>query len=140
MQKRIDSCCSFQFVELKGVYHFGALSHQWNRPLCSETYRGRLFGRIECSLKEERTDAETEILTDWISGQNSDGYGEHFEQQPIDTEDGDLYPVVFEYAGQEVAAVHITVNDGKDIPNELIYGTIKGYTCSAPQDNKRFKT
>ena len=41
--------------------------------------------------KEELTNAETEILTDWISGQNSDGYGEHFEQQPIDTEDGDLY-------------------------------------------------
>ena len=39
-----------------------------------ETYRGRLFGRIECSLKEELTDAETEILTDWLSGQNSDGY------------------------------------------------------------------
>lgn len=56
-----------------------------------ETYRGRLFGRIECSLKEELTDTETEILTDWISGQNSDGYGEHFEQQPIDTEDDDLY-------------------------------------------------
>ena len=56
-----------------------------------ETYRGRLFGKIECSLKEELTDAETEILTDWISGQNSDGYGEHFEQQPIDTEGGDLY-------------------------------------------------
>lgn len=45
-----------------------------------ETYRGRLFGRIECSLKEELTDAETEILTDWISGQNSDGY---FEEQGI---------------------------------------------------------
>lgn len=45
-----------------------------------EPYRGRLFGRIECSLKEKLTDAETEILTDWISGQNSDGYGEHFEQ------------------------------------------------------------
>lgn len=56
-----------------------------------ETYRGRLFGKIECSLKEALTDAETEILTGWISGQNSDGYGEHFEQQPIDTEDGDLY-------------------------------------------------
>ena len=56
-----------------------------------EAYRGRLFGKIECSLKEELTDAEAEILTDWISGQNSDGYGEHFEQQPIDTEDGDLY-------------------------------------------------
>lgn len=56
-----------------------------------EAYRGRLFGRIECSLKEDLTDAEAEILTEWISGQNSDGYGEHFEQQPIDTEDGDLH-------------------------------------------------
>ena len=56
-----------------------------------ESYRGRLFGKIECSLKEPLTDAETAILTDWITGQNSDGYGEHFEQQPIQTEDGDLY-------------------------------------------------
>jgi len=56
-----------------------------------EDYRGRLFGKIECSLKEELTDAETEILTDWICGQNSDGWGEGFEQHPIDTEDGDLY-------------------------------------------------
>ena len=37
------------------------------------------------------------------------------------------YPVVFEYAGQDTATVHITVNDGKEIPNELIYGAIKGY-------------
>lgn len=56
-----------------------------------ESYRGRLFGKIECSLKEPLTDAETAILTDWITGQNSDGYGEHFEQHPIQTEDGDLY-------------------------------------------------
>lgn len=37
------------------------------------------------------------------------------------------YPVVFEYAGQEVATVHITMNEGNEIPNELIYGTIKGH-------------
>ena len=37
------------------------------------------------------------------------------------------YPVVFEYAGQEVATVHIAVNDGNEILNELIYGAIKGY-------------
>ena len=37
------------------------------------------------------------------------------------------YPVVFEYAGQDTATVHISVNDGKAIPNKLIYGTIKGY-------------
>lgn len=46
------------------------------------------------------------------------------------------YPVVFEYAGQEVAAVHITVNDGKDIPNELIYGTIKGYKVNRETGEK----
>lgn len=56
-----------------------------------ESYRGRLFGKIECSLKEPLNDVETEILKEWIIGQNADGYGEHFEQQPIDTEDGDLY-------------------------------------------------
>lgn len=36
------------------------------------------------------------------------------------------YPVVFEYAGQDVATVHISVNDGEPIINSIIYGTIKG--------------
>ena len=36
------------------------------------------------------------------------------------------YPVVFEYAGQNTATVHISVNDGEPIENEIIYGTIKG--------------
>lgn len=36
------------------------------------------------------------------------------------------YPVVFEYAGQDTAKVHISVNDGEPIENEIIYGTIKG--------------
>ena len=36
------------------------------------------------------------------------------------------YPVVFEYAGQNIATVNITVNNGEPIRNELIYGTIKG--------------
>lgn len=36
------------------------------------------------------------------------------------------YPVAFESAGQNTAAVHITVNDGGPIENEIIYGTIKG--------------
>lgn len=44
--------------------------------------------------------------------------------------------MVFEYAGQEVATVHITVNDGKDIPNELIYGTIKGYKVNRETGDK----
>lgn len=36
------------------------------------------------------------------------------------------YPVLFEYAGQDTATVHISVNDGEPIENEIIYGTIKG--------------
>ena len=67
-----------------------------------EGYRGELFGKIECSLKEEMTPAEEEILKDYITGQNSDGWGEHFEQQPIDTEDGDLY-VSFWNTGDDYA-------------------------------------
>lgn len=67
-----------------------------------EEYRGNLFGKIECSLKEEMTPAEEEILKDYIAGQNSDGWGEHFEQCPIDTEDGDLY-VSFWNSGDDYA-------------------------------------
>lgn len=36
------------------------------------------------------------------------------------------YSVVFEYAGQYTATVHISVNDGEPIINDIIYGTIKG--------------
>ena len=33
---------------------------------------------------------------------------------------------MFEYAGQDTATVHISVNDGEPIENEIIYGTTKG--------------
>lgn len=36
------------------------------------------------------------------------------------------YPVVFEYAGQDTATVHISVNDGEAIKNEIIYGSVSG--------------
>ena len=56
-----------------------------------ELYRGRLFGKIDCSFKEALIPAEEELLKDYITGQNSDGWGEGFEQRPLETEDGDLY-------------------------------------------------
>ena len=55
-----------------------------------ERYRGRLFGRIECQLKEPLTDSEMESVKEWISDQNYRGFGEQFEQYVIDTEDGDM--------------------------------------------------
>lgn len=36
------------------------------------------------------------------------------------------YPVNFEYAGQDTATVSITVNNGEAIPNNIIYGNIRG--------------
>lgn len=56
-----------------------------------DEYKGKLYGRIDCRFKEELTADETEIFKDWLLGQCSDGFGEHFEQQPIPTEDGDLF-------------------------------------------------
>ena len=56
-----------------------------------ELHGDRLFGRIDCSLKEALTAEETEALRDWLTGQCSDGLCEGFEQQPIDTMDGELF-------------------------------------------------
>lgn len=67
-----------------------------------ELHGGRLFGRIDCSLKEALTVEETEALRDWLTGQCSDGLGEGFEQQPIDTMDGELF-VSFWNSGDDYA-------------------------------------
>lgn len=67
-----------------------------------ELHGSRLFGRIDCSLKEPLTTEETERLREWITGQCADGLGEGFEQQPIDTMDGELF-VSFWNSGDDYA-------------------------------------
>ena len=67
-----------------------------------ELHGGRLFGRIDCSLKEALTAEETETLRDWLTGQCSDALGEGFEQHPIDTMDGELF-VSFWNSGDDYA-------------------------------------
>ncbi len=52
---------------------------------------GELYGRIDCYLSTDLNSEETEKLRSAVCGQNSDGFGESFEQRPIKTEDGDLY-------------------------------------------------
>ena len=44
------------------------------------------------------------------------------------------YPVVFEYAGQHVATVNLSVNNGEPIENDLIYGTVKGLKIDRETD------
>ena len=56
-----------------------------------ESSQGQLLGKIDCFLREPLTDPEVEIVKDWILGQNADGYGEHFEQTGINTDEGSLY-------------------------------------------------
>ena len=55
-------------------------------------------------------------------------YGTSLSGLPVDEYilNGQKYPVVFEYAGQETATVHITANGGEAIENNIIYGSVSG--------------
>ena len=50
-----------------------------------------LWGVAECEVYGELTDEELSKLKANVVGQAADGYGEHFEQREIRTEDGDIY-------------------------------------------------
>ena len=56
-----------------------------------EKIRGTLYGRIDCYITEDLTPEETERLREALEGQNSDGFGEGFEQHEIRIDEGDLY-------------------------------------------------
>jgi len=56
-----------------------------------EIVDGELWGVMTAGLKESLSGKETAILLDFVTGQNSDGYGEGFEQRPIKTPDGEIY-------------------------------------------------
>lgn len=60
---------------------------EWN----VEEINGTLYGRIDCYLTEALTDDETKRLKDAVTGQNSDGFGENFEQSEICIDEGSLY-------------------------------------------------
>lgn len=62
-------------------------SADWN----VEVIKGEMYGCVNVRLKEEITAEEKDALKEWISGQNSDGFGEGFEQRPLSIEEGDLY-------------------------------------------------
>lgn len=49
------------------------------------------YGNVDVVLNAPLNDSEVDELKDWISGQNSDGLGEGFEQREIETDDGGLY-------------------------------------------------
>lgn len=86
-----------------------------------ELHGDKLFGRIDCSLKEALTAEETEAIRDWLTGQCSDGLGEGFEQQPIDTMDGELF-VSFWNSGDDYAMMTESEFDEYRQQNEMHMG------------------
>lgn len=56
-----------------------------------EEIDGEIYGKIDCYLNEELNTEELEKLRSAIRGQNSDGFGESFEQRAIKTDGGKLY-------------------------------------------------
>ncbi len=61
---------------------------------------GTLYGKVDVGLTEAMTEQEKAELKEWISGQNSDGAGEGFEQKDIETDDGTLN-VSFWHSGDD---------------------------------------
>lgn len=64
------------------VYSINQTVEEWN---------GELWGVTELQTQGTLSASELAELTEWLSGQFSDGWGEGFEQREIKVEDGELY-------------------------------------------------
>ncbi len=89
--------------------YFWCIDHKTNKAIKDklltirwgvEEIRGQLYGCVEVTSTAPLNAVERMAMREWISGQNSDGLGEGFEQRPIETDSGDIY-VHFWNAGEE---------------------------------------
>lgn len=56
-----------------------------------EEWNGELWGVTEVQTHGALSSSELAELTEWLSGQFSDGWGEGFEQREIKVDDGELH-------------------------------------------------
>ena len=61
------------------------------KTFCVAEKKGILYGKVDFKLREPFTAEEKEKVKEWISAQNSDGFGEDLQDKHIETEDGNLY-------------------------------------------------
>jgi hypothetical protein len=64
------------------VYSINPTVEEWN---------GELWGVTEVKTQGTLSSSELAALTDWLSSQFSDGWGEGLEQREIKVDDGELY-------------------------------------------------
>mgnify|MGYP000691865131 CR=1 FL=1 len=69
-----------------------------------ELHDGQLWGVADCRLLEPLQGDELDCLTNYLTGQASDGWGEGFEQQEIPVGRGLLYVHLWDGQDWEMAA------------------------------------
>jgi len=82
--------------ETRGLMHYFDESREVAAKVMSAhpkvaEINGELYGVLECKISEPLTEEEIKVLKEYWTGQMSDGWGEGFEQRPINVEDGEIY-------------------------------------------------
>ena len=73
-------------------YYHGVAADKLTSAQWDVAYAGDdLYGVIHTQFTEPLTEVEQADLSEWVTSQNADGFGEGFEQRPLETEDGNLY-------------------------------------------------
>lgn len=91
-----------------------------------EARNGRLWGVAECRVAGELTPEEFTILKEYIGGQASDGWGEGFEQRPIEVDGGELYVHLWQPDGWSIQTEQeqFAAKVAEGLP-ELCFSTLK---------------
>ena len=82
-----------------------------------EIVDGELWGVMTAGLKEHLSGEETAELLEFVTGQNSDGYGEGLEQRPIKTPDGEIYVSFWNNENYSLKLEQEMKNSSPDIRN-----------------------